>query len=297
MNVSSRPNLMAHCLIFWWLLAGATLRGGQNAQRILVLGDSITYAGHYVTLLQLATADADSTPPMIVNAGLPSETVSGLSEEGHADGKFPRPHLFERLDRILDLVQPDLVLACYGMNDGLYQPLAPARQKAFERGVDRLTRAVADRGARLIWITPPVFDGQVARRIEFNGDPDYDDVLTAYSRFLIDRFADDGVIDLHAAMRAELERHRSDPAFTFQRDAVHPGDEGHRLIASTVIDWFNRRDDQRWVLPSPSDARIPDAESSMRRLRDAALSTSGHRRPGLPTGPDYHAVLAGRPRD
>src|SRR2546425_2764856 len=36
-----------------------------------------------------------------LNLGLPSETVSGLSEEGHAGGQFPRPDLLERLARVL----------------------------------------------------------------------------------------------------------------------------------------------------------------------------------------------------
>jgi len=32
----------------------------------------------------------------ILNLGLPSETVSGLSEPNHAGGAFPRPDLHER---------------------------------------------------------------------------------------------------------------------------------------------------------------------------------------------------------
>ena len=50
-----------------------------------------------------------------------------MSEEGHAGGKFPRPDLHERLDRALPKTKPDLVFACYGMNDGIYLPLDEAR--------------------------------------------------------------------------------------------------------------------------------------------------------------------------
>ena len=57
-----------------------------------------------------------------INAGLPTETVSGLSEEGHAGGSFPRPDLHERLERVLPATRPDVVIACYGMNDGIYLP-------------------------------------------------------------------------------------------------------------------------------------------------------------------------------
>src|SRR5512133_1780233 len=88
------------------------------AKRILFLGDSITYSGLYVTyvetFLRLKYPDWNGE---IINLGLPSETVSGLSEEGHAGGAFPRPDLKERLDRVLEKTKPDLVIACYGMND------------------------------------------------------------------------------------------------------------------------------------------------------------------------------------
>lgn len=54
----------------------------------------------------------------VINAALPSETVSRLSEFNHADGKFPRPCLFTRLPSVLERTKADVVFACYGMNDG-----------------------------------------------------------------------------------------------------------------------------------------------------------------------------------
>src|SRR5216117_2792724 len=56
-----------------------------NVRRVLFLGDSITYAGTYVVLVEtyFLTRYPGRTIEFI-NAGLPSETVSGLTEEGHA---------------------------------------------------------------------------------------------------------------------------------------------------------------------------------------------------------------------
>lgn len=61
-----------------------------GVKRILFLGDSITYAGQYVQDFEafLAT-EFPRRDFTVINCGLGSETVSGLSENGHAGGAFP----------------------------------------------------------------------------------------------------------------------------------------------------------------------------------------------------------------
>ena len=75
--------------ILAFLVAGLTAPAAEKspleAQRILFLGDSITHAGFYVD--QFAAYLAVRYPDRkfeVLNLGLPSETVSGLSEPGHA---------------------------------------------------------------------------------------------------------------------------------------------------------------------------------------------------------------------
>ena len=104
-----------------------------DAKRIVFLGDSITHAGHFVAEIdvQLRLAGIDPVPEMI-NLGLPSETCSGLSEPDHP---FPRPDVHERIDRALTKLKPDVVVACYGMNDGIYYPFSEERFAAYQRGV------------------------------------------------------------------------------------------------------------------------------------------------------------------
>jgi lysophospholipase L1-like esterase len=103
-------------------------------KRVVFLGDSITQAGGYVAfttyyLERLYPGKAFD----VLDLGLASETLSGLSEEGHAGGKFPRPYLFERLGRVLERAKPEVVVACYGMNDGIYLPLTGAGSPRFRR--------------------------------------------------------------------------------------------------------------------------------------------------------------------
>jgi lysophospholipase L1-like esterase len=109
-------------------LFSAATNGVPDARRIVFLGDSITYSGLYVDYIEaVLLTQFPNRDIELINIGLPSETVSGLSEPGHAGGAFPRPNLHERLDRVLQKLKPDLVLACYGMNDGIYYPFGEER--------------------------------------------------------------------------------------------------------------------------------------------------------------------------
>ena len=200
---------------------------------LLCLGDSNTWAGHWVDHVDaaLAVRFPDRTVD-VINAGLPSETLSGLSEVGHAGGAFPRPVLFERLERVLDAHRPDTVAACYGMNDGIYQPLDDRRFASFRQGVERLERMVAARGARLFWITPPPFDRS---RFDARAAFDYDFVLAAYSRWLLGRRG-----SLVADARGPLLRHlaarrQSHPDYALASDGVHIHSYAHGFIARALL--------------------------------------------------------------
>lgn len=222
-------------LSLWILAAGLSAAVAQSpvdeiaGKRVVFLGDSITQAGTYVGMssyyLQRLFPKKNFD---IYGLGLASETVSGLSEEGHAGGRFPRPCLFERLGRLLAKVKPEVVFACYGINCGIYQPLDPKRFQAFQEGVKRLVRDCREAGvARIFLITPPIYD-TVAGKEEFN----YDEVMAAYAKW--ERSIQDEavtVIDLHTAMR----RARDARETPFSKDRVHPGKEGHLLMARTIL--------------------------------------------------------------
>lgn len=218
----------------------------RGVKRILFLGDSITYAGGYVDYVQAAMmAQGVGKDIEVIDAGLPSETVSGLSEPGHAGGAFPRPCLLERLDRVLNATHPDLVFACYGMNDGIYYPLAEDRFDAYKKGYETLAAAVKHAGARFVAVTPPPFDasalggntlpaGRAAYPLPFEG---YDSVLGAYSNWLLSQRAHGwNVIDIHGPLNASLTRIRmSIPNYHFAGDGVHMNAYGHWLAAREII--------------------------------------------------------------
>ena len=152
----------------------------QGAHRIVLLGDSITYSGQYVEWIEAYYASRFPDQNIeFLNLGLPSETVSGLSEEGHAGGQFPRPDLHERLGRVLQKAKPDLVVACYGMNDGIYLPFSEERFDRFKDGIVRLREKVLAANAKIIHVTPPTFDEVKG------GHPGYGAALNRYSDWLL----------------------------------------------------------------------------------------------------------------
>ncbi len=259
----------------------------NDSKRILFLGDSISYAGGYIvqfeTWLELSHPDEDR---IVINGGLPSETVSGLSEEGHAGGRFPRPDLADRLERILDATDPDLVIACYGINCGIYQPIDAQRFEAYRNGIANLRTQVQARGAKLVHVTPPTFDDHQNTK-----GFDYDAVMQRYSEWLMaQRLAGWMVIDLHSTMARELlQRRLEDPEFTFQPDSVHPNDAGHKFIASQLIDRFSGGQSAglAWPETMPGDVRIELDKLMRQRMtvrRDAWLTAAGHERPGIAAG-------------
>ena len=261
----------------------------KKSRRVLFLGDSITYAGKYVVSFDawVAATKLDH-PPVVINAGLPSETVSGLSEKGHAGGRFPRPDLAERLDRVLAITKPDLVFACYGINCGIYQPFDQGRFVKYQRGIQRLKHRVENAGAILVVITPPTYDDQVRK-----GTFSYNAVLDRYANWLIEQ-RNQGwhVVDLHEPMARELaQRREANPKFTFQPDAVHPNGAGHWFMATQLIRWFG--DAQAASAESPqemlkqfdqTDEFLKIVQQRIDVRRNAYLSASGHKRPGIKAG-------------
>lgn len=262
----------------------------EGARRIVFLGDSITASGQYVAAVDawLAARTKGKAPQTLIDAGLPSETVSGLSEEGHAGGKFPRPDLAERLDRVLAVTKPDLVIACYGMNCGIYEPFDEGRFAKYQAGIKSLKEKVEKAGAKFVVMTPPFYDDLRAPK-KFS----YNEVLDRYAAWLIGQ-REQGwrVIDLHVPMTAEVRRRRTDdPKFTFQPDGVHPNEAGHWCVAQQILKALG--DDKAAGAESPKEMLaamnappelLPLVQQRMSVLRDAYVATAGHKRPGVAAG-------------
>lgn len=221
----------------------------RSGDRILVLGDSITQNGQYVALAEayLWAAYPDRNLN-IINAGLSSETVSGITEPVHP---YPRPNVHSRLAKALELSKPNWVIVCYGMNDGIYHPQSPKILDTYREGMQKLVDHVAAQGAKLVLLTPPSFDVQAppvqARLAEVTKDepygyrnpfPEYDQTLVKLGEIVKSLQSHehvDRVIDVHQATDAYLKRVKAaDPKYAYG-DGVHPPADGHLAMALGLL--------------------------------------------------------------
>lgn len=283
--------------------ATATSKALFKGKRVVFVGDSITYAGEWIefaeAFLRLQSPGENFD---FIDLGLPSETVSGLSEPGHAGGAFPRPDLHERLDRVLAKVKPDLIVACYGMNDGIYYPFGEERFAKFQDGMRRLREKAAAAGAKVIHITPPTFDpvpikantlpaGREEYRQPYEG---YNDVLDRYSEWLVSQRARGWeVIDAHGPMNRFLAEHRADDSrFRLAGDGVHANRQGHWLIAREFLRFLGNPDAalvaESFEIAVEGTVIAPEllelVKQGQRVLKDAWLNEAGHKRPGMAKG-------------
>jgi lysophospholipase L1-like esterase len=216
-----------------------------KGERILFLGDSITQDGQYVSFIEYYFNSLFPENKFdILSIGLSSETVSGLTENDHP---YRRPCLFDRLEFALKETKPSIVIACYGMNDGIYHPQSAERMKAYETGIMKLIKRVQKDKIKLILITPPMFDTLTSRfKIVGDHEPDYgfsapyhlyNNVLGDYASFLMKlNIPNVSVIDLHTVMTDyAINQRKTIPNFSFSKDGIHPGTEGHLFMAQQFM--------------------------------------------------------------
>ncbi|MDD4970338.1 MAG: SGNH/GDSL hydrolase family protein [Paludibacter sp.] len=259
----------------------------NSVKKIVFLGNSITYMGQYISCIEAyMTFHYPARHIEYINVGLPSETVSGLSEPGHAGGQFPRPDLHERLERVLVKIKPDLVFACYGMNDGIYMPFDEVRFQKYKEGIEWLHQLAAGAGIPIIHITPPVYDERKGKA--------YSNVLDIYADWLISRRYTTGwdVIDLHWPMRKYLEEQRHvDSTFRYAEDGIHPNETGHFIMAKQILLFLGATgleniEKIKSALSgySNGDAVLKLVEQRQEIMKDVWLTYTGHKRPWMKTG-------------
>jgi lysophospholipase L1-like esterase len=273
----------------------------KNGQRVVFLGDSNTYAGGFIAILDayLFTRFPDWKVELI-NLGLPSETVSGLSEPDHP---YPRPCVHERLARALAKTKPDVVVVCYGMNDGIYYPDSDEHFAKYREGMQKLIDRCQKAGTKVVLMTPAPFDpvplqGKTLPRAAksfswvhpFEG---YDDALTRYSKWLVGlRKEGVRVADPHSALnKALIEIRKIKKTYAFSGDGIHPNTAGHWLIAEQLLRALSAPRDVDSAVIDAKTMKVASGTVSKLRWEGDALHFTWTAHLPLPVSPQWSASL------
>lgn len=214
----------------------------STAKTLVFFGDSITASGEYIRFIEACLRQRGNLRAELLGMGVPSETASGLSEAAHP---FPRPCIHDRLNQVLESSDPWMVVACYGMNDGIYHPFSEERFDAYKEGIRRLVAEIRNKGAISVLMTPPPFDPESMNASLQPGDAPnfsylepyqgYDGVLKLYSEWLLSEHPADDVIDIRSPLIEHIRSKRSYGRVYSSGDGIHPNREGHRIIAQTIL--------------------------------------------------------------
>lgn len=259
----------------------------RDVHRVVFLGDSITQGGDYVVDVECWLL-AHGQQVEVFNLGLSSETATDLTPEENAGHlkqyHFGHPFVSERLDRTLATAKPDLVFACYGMNDGSSLSPDETGTARYAAAITRLRDVTLKAGAKkIVLCSPPIRDNRASPSAMS---------LERYAAWLLTKRVDGwDVVDIQTPMRQAQEAARvKNPAFTFTKDDVHPGREGHWVMAQAILSqYFGAKLDN----VATAEELFPVHGADIRKLVyqrmrvrfEAYMTQIGHKRPGVAGGP------------
>lgn len=212
----------------------------EKNQVLGCFGDSITASedGYVKIVQQQMNQSRPDLALKFINYGKSSETVTGLTEKEHPG---PRPYLFDRLDEELDKTPIDVALFCYGINCGIYGPPSEELFNTYRKGVQLFSEKMKYRDIGVVLLTPPPLALDVVAAVPTNAIddygylnpyPEYDkEVLQEFKQIILD-FDHTSVlvkIDIHGPLYENRKE-------CYNNDPIHPNENGHRLIASTIIE-------------------------------------------------------------
>ena len=212
--------------------AGAKVAPFRNGETVVFLGDSITHGGRYVADLQLYwSLRHPGSDVKLHNAGICGQQAK---------------HGLIRYDWDVAPLKPDRVFILFGMNDVARDdrwapPETPAKLKrradltlAYVTNLTALVRKVRASGAVPVVMTPTPFD-QYSDIPKADRCPGTDDPgLKSFAAKAREVAASEGVecVELYAELLPIL---KANPEKVFLKDRVHPGHDGHLLMAALIL--------------------------------------------------------------
>jgi lysophospholipase L1-like esterase len=205
----------------------------RDGDRVLFYGDSITEQRLYTTYVEhYVLTHYPERRITFINTGWGGDQVTrNECVPCHGVGGLAR------IKRDVIDHHPTVVTLLFGMNDGRYYDFDEATMKVYTDGLSAIIHELkAKTKARLYVMTPTVYDG--TRNTPWSHTTHYNDVLDRYSEAARQIAAREQlpVIDLHSVTTDALMRvKKSDSAYTFLPDGVHPEADGQLVMAAEML--------------------------------------------------------------
>lgn len=194
--------------------------------RVAIIGDSITeqklYSKYIETYLLACTGRKDIR---CFQFGWGGETAGGFKQ---------------RLENDLSVFSPTVATTCYGMNDGRYVPFAEAVGKDYEANMRAVVTGMQRVGVKSIVVgTPGAVDTRYFVKAGASADQ-YNDSLARLGGLghkLSGEFHT-GFADVHREMTEAMTKAKAALGADYDvcgRDGVHPGPNGHLLMAAAIL--------------------------------------------------------------
>ena len=210
------------------LVAGAPAKAPlvlKKGQRVAVVGDSITEQKLYSRYIELyLTACLHELDLRVIQLGWGGETAGGFAG---------------RMNNDLLPWKPDVVTTCYGMNDGGYGPFNEGTGKRYQASMADIVARLKKTGAIIVVGSPGPVDTKYFKN---GGEP-----AKVYNETL-GRLRDIGrelaekeqlpFADVISPMLSAMEKGKAALGEAYDvcgRDGVHPGANGHLLMASAFL--------------------------------------------------------------
>ena len=210
----------------------------QDGDTLVFLGDSITHQCLYTQYVEdYFYTRYPERRILFHNAGVSGDKAA------------------DALDRFAEDVapfKPTYITVLLGMNDGCYQGFSPEIFAAYETGMMELADRMEALGAVEIFMGPTMYDSRVASVTPPRWLKDqekivqathyYNAVLAFYGTWMRDTALErgEGYVDLLGPLNYHTTQQRiKDPAFTLIPDAVHPGPDGHAVMAFELLEQMN----------------------------------------------------------
>ncbi len=216
------------------LFNAGSMSAGRAAQleagdTVAICGDSITEQREYSVFIEDYLLMCQPVPDLKAHQfGWSGEKADGLLRRMHTE--------------VLPF-NPTVATTCYGMNDGAYSAIDPARQEAYRKNTEAIIKTFRDSGVRFIVIgSPGLVDTYAFDRIPGRdySAANYNNTLADLARIAREVAAEQGVTyaDVYTPMAAVMKaaKEKYGPAYDLAGpDGIHPEANGHLVMAYAFL--------------------------------------------------------------